>query len=680
MAAMPTRNPNSSDCSRNLLAAAREFVIQQLTINELDKPQLDSLINSTENRLVLNLSSTVLSYDQLRLLRLGIGFRPAYLQKLRHVEAGRAADLIVGKLGSALRTAVTESDGTTGRPLAQLTNGTTNAMMRANQQPGFYRCFSRVFRRFADDLRRMSADCLPDVDTVTGCLLSHVRKRLLVEFQNADGQLHCNLDAGQETALLQLQNMVSDRRIVIRKADKSRQICVLDPEVYDRAVLGTLSDCQSYLPTPFNLNHKCAALIKQCIRKFVDRKLLTDRQANLLLLYTDKPCIRYFYGLPKTHKPPEKWLDGIPPLRPICPDTRTETAATGCFIAQYLNPILNSIKSSLRNSYDLKDRLMKLHQLSADVVLLTSDVDSMYPSIPIGPALHRVVCKLNNKAPEFQLIVQLLRIQLAHNYFAYQDKFFQQIKGLPMGKAWAPAVASIYMEKWECSLWNVLGFEPVLYVRYLDDIFAVFNNQADANKFVQAAADHDSHIRLCDTKIGKSVHFLDLRISLSDTNRFETALYRKESDLVVLLHGRSAHSSRIKDGVINSQLRRFLRLHTNYTEAGRFMYVFMKLMVRLRGLHARRARLLWNRFISGIRAGTISIGSTSGPVLSKQLRPNRYIRRIHLAVPPTIRWKRIRSVLCDFESLLNAPQRSIMRGIHLYSKSSAPIGVALFRR
>ena len=96
-----------------------------------------------------------------------------------------------------------------------------------------------------------------------------------------------------------------------------------------------------------------------------------------------------------------------------------------------------------------------------------------------------------------------------------------------MGKAWAPVVACIYMEEWECSLWKVSGFEPVIYVRYIDDIFAVFNSRTDAEKFLLATTNHDSNIRLSDTNIGRSVHFLDLQISVNDCGRFETSLYRK---------------------------------------------------------------------------------------------------------------------------------------------------------
>ena len=82
---------------------------------------------------------------------------------------------------------------------------------------------------------------------------------------------------------------------------------------------------------------------------------------------------------------------------------------------------------------------------------------------------------------------------------------------------------------------------------------------------------------------------------------------------MVLLHHQSAHKTGIKDAVILSQLHRFLRLHTNYAEAGRCMYIFMRLMIQLRGLHSRRARHLWSVFINKIRSGSIPIGRLPTP-------------------------------------------------------------------
>jgi hypothetical protein len=498
---------------------------------------------------------------------------------------------------------------------------------------------------------------------------------------NGDRLFPNNLDPALIAAFRHLKELVNSRQVVIRKADKSRQICVLDPQKYDVAVRAQLSDAATYLPTTFNMKHKCAALIIRCVRQFVNKALLTDKHAKTLLQYTDKPASRHFYGLPKTHKPASKWTGGMPPLRPICPDIRTETAVTGCFIAQYLNPQLESIKSYFKNSYVLKDRLLQTACLPPTTILLIADVDSLYPSIPIQPALHRVVRRLNNKAPEFQLLVELLRIQLAHNYFEFQGQFYKQIKGLPMGKAWAPVVASIYMDEWESSLWRVLGFEPIIYVRYIDDIFAVFNNKDDAEAFVRAASVHDQNIRLSEISMGSSVHFLDLQISINHFGRFETSLYRKESDLIVLLHQRSAHSRSVKDGVILSQLQRFLRLHTNYTEAGRCMLIFTKLMIRLRGLSPRRARRLWSTFLNKIRSGAIDVGCFRAGHICDNVHGDspQHEYAVRVPIPPAVRRRRICALLDNLRDHFCGPQRDALHNIRLDDMRTVPIGVSLYR-
>jgi hypothetical protein len=666
------------------MSSVRELVIQQLSYACVDNVELDQLYHRVESRLVLNLSSVELTAEQLQLLKLGIGFRPTGTRSLRDDELVESVNAIIGRMASALLT-TTEEQTITRLPVARCWRPpSSSSAFEPNHKRELYACAYRTSHKLGYDAQQYRSGKLPNIDVVCGHHLNQLRKRLLVEFRNADCDSKCNMDRRHSIALTQLKRLVTERSVVIRKADKSRQICVMDAAKYDHAVMTQLSDTNSYSRIPFNLNNKCAALIKQCIHKFVARGLLTDKLASILLLYTERPATRRFYGLPKTHKPTSKWTDGMPPHRPICPDIRTETAATGCFIAQYLNPVLGSIKSYFKNSYVLKDRLLNTCRLGSDAVLLTADVESLYPSIPIGEAHHRVVRKLNNKAPEFQLIVELLRIQLKHNYFVFGDKAFQQIKGLPMGKAWAPTVASIYMEEWERSLWQALQFEPVIYVRYIDDIFAVFEGPEDAERFVSAATHHDADIKLSEINIGRSVHFLDLQISLNDSGRFETSLYRKESDLVVLLHRQSSHSASIKDGVILSQLRRFLRLHTDYTEAGLCMRTFMKLMVRLRGLPDRRARFLWSKFVNSIRNGSVPIGRASGAdrnggpkQRTGRLPPNCHL--VRLPVPPGVRWKRIRVLLNLLRDQLCVPQSQIMNCIQLYEIPALPIGLALFR-
>ena len=50
-------------------------------------------------------------------------------------------------------------------------------------------------------------------------------------------------------------------------------------------------------------------------------------------------------------------------------------------------------------------------------------------------------------------------------------------------------------------------------------------------------------------------------------------------------------------------------------------------------------------------------------------------RLIRIPVPPTLRWKRMRLVLDNFLSQLNAQQRAGLRNIVLYNSTPPPLGV-----
>jgi hypothetical protein len=289
---------------------------------------------------------------------------------------------------------------------------------------------------------------------------------------------------------------------------------------YDRAMVRMLSDTSNYEEITFNKKFLTAAKIKQIVKNYQGR-LITIEQAKNLLQFTTSPKTRLIYGLPKTHKPREKW-NIIPPLRPICPDIRTETAQTGKLIAYYLSPIMQHLPSYIKNSYDLVKTLSCLPPLPPAAVLLVADIDNLYPSLPIRESLDRVVNKLHQvqgSTPlETEFITKLLEVQLENNCFTFGNKHYKQLKGIPMGKAWAPAVASIYLEKWESAIFVTTKIKPILYVRYIDDILCILQSRDEADLLIEHFNSTDSNIRLSEQCVATTVHFLDLYITIQGSN------------------------------------------------------------------------------------------------------------------------------------------------------------------
>jgi hypothetical protein len=113
-----------------------------------------------------------------------------------------------------------------------------------------------------------------------------------------------------------------------------------------------------------------------------------------------------------------------------------------------------------------------------------------------------------------QFLLQLLHIQLYGYCFEIAGKTYKQISGLPMGRAWAPAVACIFMYEWENLLFRKLSTPPVFYKRYLDDIVFIANSGARAEEILTAMVSVSKVIRTGSFSVGIRVNFLDLTLTL----------------------------------------------------------------------------------------------------------------------------------------------------------------------
>jgi hypothetical protein len=428
--------------------------------------------------------------------------------------------------------------------------------------------------------------------------LNNLKQKLKAEVQKAERMDRENLNPEERRELEKLMRVCQSGEIVLRKADKSQQIVLMNRVDYEAAVTIMLADTESYRPVPFNLKYYTAAKIRAIVRRY-QPALLTTETANILLEGTKQPKSRKFYGLPKTHKEKGKWKCNIPPLRPICPDQGTETTCTGKLIAYYLSPIMMNLPSYLKNSYELVKLLATIKDLPTDAVLLVADVENLYPSIPIRQGHERIAKVLmelkQGTQAERQFILSLLEVQLENNCFEFNNQFYKQVKGVPMGKAWAPAVASIYLAEWEAQVFQQTNIVPLLYKRYIDDILCILPTRQSAETLLHCMRNLDSNIRISEYTVGSAVHFLDVNMKI-EHRQIVTTLYKKPTHLQVLLHYQSAHSTSLKLNIVLSQLIRVYRLSTDLIQAGWEMRMFVKLMTEIRGLPQRKARWVWRRF------------------------------------------------------------------------------------
>ena len=90
-----------------------------------------------------------------------------------------------------------------------------------------------------------------------------------------------------------------------------------------------------------------------------------------------------------------------------------------------------------------------------------------------------------NQLPIKKKIFKKLFNLTTKGIFLYKRKLFQQIDGIFMGSPLGPTIANFFLAETEIRLLQQqLSSAPKVYFRYVDDIFAIFNNEADNMVFL----------------------------------------------------------------------------------------------------------------------------------------------------------------------------------------------------
>ena len=78
---------------------------------------------------------------------------------------------------------------------------------------------------------------------------------------------------------------------------------------------------------------------------------------------------------------------------------------------------------------------------------------------------HKVPTGKLVKMAEFVLFV------LKNNYFQFSDKVYQHISGTAIGTKFASSCACIFMDQVKSKFFQTREFQPLVWFRYIDDIF-----------------------------------------------------------------------------------------------------------------------------------------------------------------------------------------------------------------
>ena len=283
-----------------------------------------------------------------------------------------------------------------------------------------------------------------------------------------------------------------------------------------------------------------------------------------------EPRTPVFYGLPKIHKKFER----LPPFRPIVSGCGSVCERISNFVDYHLQALVKRNASFVKDTTDFCRKISNV-KCKEGTILVSADVSALYTEIDHDDGIRACEIKLDER-PDMErvrmpthYIRQLLNIILKCNCFRFKEKYYHQQCGTAMGTPMAPGYANLFMNMVETQMLaeyeKITGLSPKIWLRFLDDIFIVWEHGPDElSKFQKFMQDFGEHSKLKTTlkftfESGQSVPFLDTSVSV-EGGGLRTDLFSKETDAHLYLRRDSCHPPACSKGLIKGELLRARRI------------------------------------------------------------------------------------------------------------------------
>lgn len=389
-----------------------------------------------------------------------------------------------------------------------------------------------------------------------------------------------NLSSEERAALQALRGVKDeDRSVIIKPADKNLGLTIMDKTWYDGEMERQLGDPNCYALVPADRWGRVLMGVQsqlwRDVHTWMQYGILPQNTAEYMLAGHSKCTLPDIYLIPKIHKTPVKG-------RVICPSHSWVTTNVSKWLAAELNELVRHQPTVLMDARELIRELEGM-TVSRDALLVTFDVESLYPNIDTAVAVPNVGSFIDQPLKR-QCVEELLTFVMRNNYFTFRGATYHQTHGTAMGTAVAPPYANLDLARFETGLLSQLTTQPTLYKRFIDDGFIVWEgSESELQQLLNAWNTRRHRIRITYEISRLEVHFLDLRIwkdlDCAD-NRVPLVVstYEKPMNKYLYIPFMSMHRLSVLRGFIRSRLLNFVVTNTYEHD---FLVMRAKLWVRL---------------------------------------------------------------------------------------------------
>ncbi|XP_074031358.1 uncharacterized protein [Leptinotarsa decemlineata] len=276
---------------------------------------------------------------------------------------------------------------------------------------------------------------------------------------------------------------------IISQTDKSNITVVMEKEQYinlsDEIILNNTSYTELNKDPTTSIQRKCNAFIKE----LKDSDYI-DETIKKKLTCCNGIASR-FYALPKIHKHTLS-------VRPIVASIGAPTEALASLLTSILTKAYDYDKEYyIKYSFEITEKF-NYTILPPNYIIASLDVVSLFSNVHLEACLrsiHKNWSSISNHCNiDEETFSKLLTFLFNSTYFSFNNKFYKQTFGTPMGASISLIPAAYVMDDVLDSVLPVLSFKPHFLKKYVDDIIVSLPHD-DINEILDTLNSYDPYIQ-----------------------------------------------------------------------------------------------------------------------------------------------------------------------------------------
>jgi len=477
---------------------------------------------------------------------------------------------------------------------------------KEDRNPNYFRKKFTKKSNWTPSTAQLSDHTLKNIDSINEITQNEVNGKLIKHKDQKFITHKCtpNLSDEQVQAIKKLRN---DPNIIIKSADKGGAVVIMSKNLYIKEAERQLQNPNYYKSLDHPLYPETAKTLDRQLSNLAAMGYITNKQYNFLRPDFNKMTSRYFYLLPKIHKPITSWPDPhMPAGRPIVSDCGSESSKICEFIDHFLQPVSTKHEFFIKDTYEFISKVWD-QIIDPSWLLISADVESLYTNMQIDrilQSIRQVFQEFPDLSRADEAILDLMETTLKNNDFEFNGQFYLQVCGIAMGRKYSPAAANIYLRDFDHKAMHEFEIKPHLYSRFLDDIFAVWPGTR------QQLIAYQDYLNSLIPGIKVTFEIREQIISFLDTQVYKTVdqeghcvlktkVFFKPTDTHQLLHHSSFHPKHIFLGITKSQFIRFKRISSSFYDYNHSSNTLIKVLTQ-RGYNRRSLQRLkmqiWNNY------------------------------------------------------------------------------------